>query len=74
MHIDNLHIIVCNIMNICSVSPFCSSIPVTCMSSIMLNVRPQGRKIANATPPYFPSLADGNSVFQTLVSVPRDGK
>ena len=31
MHIDNLHIIVCNIMNIFSVSPsFCSSIPVTC--------------------------------------------
>ena len=56
---DNLHIIVCNIRNIFSVSPsFCSSIPVTCMSSIMLNVRPQGRKIANATP-YFPSFTDG---------------
>ena len=52
MHIDNLHIIVCNIVNIFSVPPS------FCLSSIMLNVRPQGWKIANATP-YFPSFTDG---------------
>jgi len=38
----------------------------------LLTVRTQGRKIANATP-YFP-LRTENSVFQTLISVPRDGK
>jgi len=58
-------------MNIFSVSPsFCFSIRHLYMSSIMLNVRPQRRKIANATP-YFPSTE--NSVFQTVISVPRDG-
>jgi len=39
----------------------------------MLIVRPQGRKIANTTP-YFPSFTDGKLRFQTLISVPRDGK
>jgi len=47
------------------------------MSSIMLNVHPQGRKIANATPYlqlliFRPSRAE-NSVF-TVISVPWDGK
>jgi len=31
----------------------------------MLNVRPQGRKIVNATP-YFPSFTDGNSLFADI--------
>ena len=67
MHIDNLHIIVCNIMNIFSVSPsFCSSNLSTI--SIMLNVRPQGRKIANATS-YFPSFTDGKQRFPDLDNI-----
>jgi len=39
----------------------------------MLTVRPQEWTIANATPYFCPSQTE-NSVFQTFIFVPRDGK